>query len=132
MLDTDILSEVLKGIRENLLAQAREYLSLRQRFAFSAMTQYEFVRGIRAAQAVRQPAIFLSLVDESEVIPISIAILDQASRLWAEAHISGHPRDDGDLIIAATAMKTRSILVTGNTAHFSFNPQERIADWRQA
>lgn len=39
LLDTDILSEVLKAKDAILLAKAREYLSLRQRFAFSAMTQ---------------------------------------------------------------------------------------------
>ena len=34
-------------------------------------------------------------------------------------------------IIAATALEHKRVLVTGNTAHFSWVPGLRVEDWRQ-
>lgn len=130
LIDSDILSEVIKAKDAKLVAKASEYLREHQRFCFSAITQYEITRGFRATGAIRQLASFLQLVEASDVIPVSATILDQASRLWADARNGGHPRDDADLIIAATALETRRALVTGNTAHFSWIPLLRLEDWR--
>lgn len=131
LLDTDILSEVIKAKDASLLVKAREYLAQYQRFAFSAMSVYEITRGFRATGTVRQLADFLKLADDCEVVAISTPILDQASHLWADAHVAGHPRDDADLIIAATALETRRVLVTGNVSHFTWIPQLRVENWRQ-
>ena len=54
LLDTDILSEVLKKKDQQVLANARQYLAEHGRLAFSAMTVYEIVRGMRAKHATRQ------------------------------------------------------------------------------
>src|SRR5262245_49305893 len=132
LLDTDVLSEVLKGKNEQVAKTARQYLIEHQRFAFSEITLYEIVRGMRAARAVRQLARFLQTVDTSDVFPISRAVLLRAADLWSEAHRGGHPKDDADLIIAAAALETRRVLITENTAHFSWIPGLQLADWRQA
>lgn len=130
LLDSDILSEVIKAKDARLLAKATEYLAEHQRFSFSAMTQYEITRGYHAANAVRQLADFLQVVQASDVIPISTTILDQASRLWAHARHGGHPSNDADLIIAATALQARLVLVTGNVTHFNWIPTLQIENWR--
>ena len=44
ILDTDILSELLKRKDQQVLLHARRYLAAHRRFAFSAMTLYEVVR----------------------------------------------------------------------------------------
>ena len=62
ILDTDILSEVLKRKDPQVLANARQYLIEHQRFAFSEMTFYEIVRGLKATQATHQLADFLRTV----------------------------------------------------------------------
>src|SRR3990167_5106334 len=103
ILDTDILSEVLKRKDQQVLAMARQYLAQHQRLAFSAMTVYEIVRGMQANRATRQLAEFLRTVGTSDVFPISMAVLMRAADLWAEGRNAGHPHDDADLIIAATA-----------------------------
>jgi predicted nucleic acid-binding protein len=54
----------------------------------------------------------------------------RAADLWADGRNSGHPRDDADLIIAATALEAGRVLVTGNTQHFAWIPGLRLADWR--
>jgi tRNA(fMet)-specific endonuclease VapC len=132
LLDTDILSEVLKRKDPQVLATARQYLGQYQRLAFSAITVYEIIRGMRANQATRQLASFLRTIGTSDVLPVSMPVLLRAADLWAEARKGGHPRDDADLIIAATALEARRVLVTGNTSHYSWIAGLRLDDWRTA
>lgn len=131
LLDTDILSEVLKRKDANVLANARRYLAQHQRLAFSAITVYEIVRGLKATRATRQLADFLKRVGTSDVFPVSLPILMRSAELWVTARDGGHPRGDADLIIAATALEQGRVLVTGNTAHYSWIAGLTIADWRQ-
>lgn len=132
ILDTDILSEVLKRKDRQVLAQAQQYLLEHQRLAFSDITVYEIVRGMRANKASRQLGAFLNTVATSDVIPVSRSVLMRAAELWADGHNSGHPHDDADLIIAATALEAQRVLVTGNTSHFSWINGLSLADWRQS
>lgn len=46
LIDTDTLSEVIKGRDPHVLRQAGEYLSAHQRFTFSIITRYEILRGL--------------------------------------------------------------------------------------
>jgi tRNA(fMet)-specific endonuclease VapC len=130
LLDTDILSEVLKAKNARVLSRANDYLVQHGRLCFSAMTFYEVIRGIRATNAVRQLEAFATLAAGSDLLPVDLATLDRAASLWAEARVGGHPRNDADLIIAATALETNRILVTGNTGHFAWIQGLRTDDWR--
>jgi tRNA(fMet)-specific endonuclease VapC len=130
LLDTDMLSEVLKRKNPRILSHARRYLAAHSRLAFSSMTVYEIVRGLKATGATQQLAQFNAVVASSDVIPIDTAILMRATDLWAEGKRGGHPSDDADLIIAATALETGRILITGNTAHYSWIFGLALDDWR--
>ena len=132
LLDTDMLSEILKKRDQNVMAAAHAYLLRHRRLSFSAMTQYEVVRGMKSTGAVRQLSSFLATVSTSDVFPISSPVLMRAADLWAEAHKSGHPRNDGDIIIAATALEEGRVLATGNKDHFAWITGLRITDWRTA
>jgi tRNA(fMet)-specific endonuclease VapC len=103
LVDTDILSEALKAKDATVLARTQQYLSQYGRLAFSAITFYEVMRGMVATRATKQLANFLQTAANSDDIPVSIPILSRAADLWATATAGGHPRDDADLIIAATA-----------------------------
>jgi len=85
---------------------------------------------MRAKRAARQFTKFLQMVANSDVLPISVPVLLRAADLWAEAGKGGHLRGDADLIIAATALEARRVLVTGNTAHFSWINGLQLTDWR--
>jgi tRNA(fMet)-specific endonuclease VapC len=132
LIDTDILSEVLKKKDSQVLATAQAYLGQHQRLAFSAVTVYEILRGMRAKNAVRQLHDFLRTVSTSDVLPVSVPVLIRAADLWADAVNGGHPRDDADLIIAATAIEAGRVLVTGNTNHFAWISGLALSDWRAA
>jgi tRNA(fMet)-specific endonuclease VapC len=130
LLDTDILSEILKAKDKRILDIAEQYLAQHGRFAFSAITFYEILRGFRANQAARLTNEFLRLADSSEVLPISVPVLKRSADLWAYARQGGYPRNDADLIIAATALEARRVLVTGNITHFKWIAGLSLADWR--
>ena len=89
ILDTDILSEVLKAKNNQVLAIAQQYLDQHHRFSFSAMTLYEVFRGLRASQATRSLSVFQETVATSDVLPISLPVLYRAAELWAEAGKGG-------------------------------------------
>ncbi len=96
LLDTDTLSEILKGKNARVMEAGDRYLADHERFAFSAVTFYEVLRGLRANQAVRSLVTFRKLADESEILPVSIPVLTRAADLWAEALHGGYPRNDAD------------------------------------
>jgi tRNA(fMet)-specific endonuclease VapC len=81
LLDSDILSEILKAKNQIVLDAAKQYLAQRSRFAFSSITLYEITRGFRATRAVRGLAKFRKLVDDSDVLPVSIPVLLRAAEL---------------------------------------------------
>ena len=72
ILDTDMLSEVLKRKDTVVLSNAERYLGEHQRMAFSAMTVFEIIRGMRANRATRQVVEFLKSVGTSDVFPVSL------------------------------------------------------------
>ncbi len=131
LLDTDTLNEVIKQRNPLVVQKSTDYLQKHRQFAISSITRYELLRGLKEKQATRQLAQFEAFCRQSLILPISDAILDQTAELWVEARRSGYPGKDADLIIAATALESRRVLVTGNTTHFAWIPQLRIENWRQ-
>ncbi len=131
LLDTDIASEVLRQKDPTVRQKANAYLRLYREFAFSAFTRYEILRGLKEKKAARQLQRFMAFCRRSLVFAISDDILNRTADLWATAYRAGHPRNDADLIIAATALEHGRALVTGNTTHFSWIPGLVVEDWRQ-
>ncbi|MEZ6057575.1 MAG: type II toxin-antitoxin system VapC family toxin [Planctomycetaceae bacterium] len=130
LLDTDILSEVLKRRNPRVLANTQQYLQQYGRLSFSAISFYEVLQGLLSTGATTQLTTFLRVANTSEVVPVSLNVLRGAADLWAEGQRGGFPCADADLPIAATALESRRVLATGNTSHFSWIPGLTIADWR--
>ena len=131
LLDTDTLSELLKQQHPVVAQRAHVYLQQHQRFAFSLITCSEVVRGLQDKEAMRQLGQFETFCQHSLILNITQAILDRTAKLWAAAHRAGLPRNDADLIVAATALEHRRVLVTGSPAHFTWIPGLVVEDWRQ-
>lgn len=130
LLDTDILSEILKQKNPTVLEHAANYLAQYDQFAISAMTRYEVMRGLKDKYAVRQLKNFAQFCHSAEVFPITDEILDRTADLRVEARKGGHPRRDPDLIIAATALEYGRVLVTGNISDFNWISGLTVDDWR--
>ncbi|MGI8981306.1 MAG: type II toxin-antitoxin system VapC family toxin [Pirellulaceae bacterium] len=131
LLDTDILSEVIKLRNAAVQQKALAYVQIHGQIAFSAMTRYEILRGYRDTNATTQLARFGVFCQNSLILPVSDATFDLTADLWVAARRGGHPSNDADLIIAATAIEHGRVLATGNAAHFAWIANLRIEDWRQ-
>ncbi|MBN8625192.1 MAG: type II toxin-antitoxin system VapC family toxin [Planctomycetes bacterium] len=132
LLDTDTLNEVLKQRNPLVVQKSADYLRQHGQFAISAMTRYELLRGLKEKQATKQLTQFQEFCRHSLILPITDAILDRTADLWVAARRGGFPGKDADLLIAATALETQRVLVTGNTAHFAWVPSLKIENWRMA
>jgi len=130
LLDTDTLSEVLKGHDLSVARRAREYLSTFHRFHFSIITRYEILRGLLAKAAPRQVERFEARCRESLVLPLSDPIVRRAAEFYAYLSNRGEIISDADLLIAATAQIHDRLLVTENVDHFNRLPELQIESWR--
>jgi tRNA(fMet)-specific endonuclease VapC len=132
LLDSDTLSEIMKGRDPRVLRHAEEYLREHETFRFSLITRYEILRGLHAKDAARQIAAFLVRCQRSDIYPVTEAIVDHAANLYGILHKRGALIPDADLLIAATALVHNLVLVTGNENHFRRVPGLRVVNWRAA
>jgi len=119
LLDTDVLSEVLKQHDGNVLRTARAYLDEWRQFTFSVLTRCEILRGLRAKGAVRQELAFDALCRLSQVLPLTEPIAVRAAAIYADLQLRGELIGDADILIAATALEHRLAIATGNIAHLA-------------
>lgn len=130
LLDTDTLSELIKGKNAAVLQAGIEYLAVHGRLTFSIITRYEILRGLRARGARRQEERFHDRCRASEVLDLTDEIVDRAASIYAELHRAGELISDADILIAATALVHRMPLVTGNEDHFRRVAELEVGTWR--
>ena len=118
ILDTDILSEYLKGIAQNVVRSGRAYAEQHRRFTFTSVTVYEIIRGLEEKGAdaqVRKAAEWFRT--NNEIVPASEDYF-VAAQTKARARRQGNVVELPNCLIAATASRIGLPLVTGNTRHF--------------
>lgn len=130
LLDTDTLSEVMKGLDPRVQQHAQRYLARYGPFAFSIITRYEILRGLKAKTATRQLAAFDERCRKSNVLPLTEEVIVQAANVYADLHQQGELISDADILIAATALVHGLTLITENVAHFRRIPGLEIESWR--
>jgi predicted nucleic acid-binding protein len=117
LLDTDIRSEIGKGIDPTVAGHAAAYLAAFGRYTLSVVTVMEVIRGLEKRQSVRRLAAFRAALPSMEVLPFAGAA-DLAGRIAAELNRIGQPIGLADTMIAAIALEHGLELVTGNTSDF--------------
>lgn len=135
LLDTDILSEIIKGVDPNVARNAAAYYQAFGQYTLSAVTVMKIVQGFQQNLSVRRLQSFLAQVAAEEVIGLEEADGVLAGRIAGELDRTGRPIGAADSMIAAIALQSGLELVTGNTAHFQRVQQIgyplRLANWRQ-
>ena len=131
LLDTDILSELLKQ-HPLVVQRVRNYLAEHHRLAFSIITRYELLRGLKAKQARTQEAAFTLLCQASLILPITDQVVERAATLYGDLHRQGALLPDADLLIAATALDAQRPLITNNLAHFQRIAGLSIESWKRS
>lgn len=136
LLDTDILSELLKGKNETVRQRAAAYQAQVGRFAISTITVMEVVKGLH--RMGREPAIgqFLSSIAALDVVAVDTTVATLAGRIYADLERAGRPIGRADPLIAASALTNDCDLVTGNVSHYeavrSAGHALVIENWRVA
>jgi predicted nucleic acid-binding protein len=134
ILDTDIFSEITKGVNQTVAAHARAYRSVFARYTISTLTLMEMIRGYQKKQASRQLHSFLVSIATEEVLSFDRPAAQLAGRIAGELERKGKPIGVTDPMIAAIAIEHGLELVTGNTTHFQRIQQLgyplALADWR--
>jgi tRNA(fMet)-specific endonuclease VapC len=130
LLDTDTLSEIMRGRNLSVERHATEYLKAHGQFRFSVITRYEILRGLKAKQATRQMAIFEDRCSRSYLYPVTDKVVGQASDIYAFLHQKGLLISDADILIAATAIVHNLNLITENTDHFVRIPNLLCNSWK--
>lgn len=120
ILDTDILSEISKGIDPLVLQNASDYLDEYAQLTFTSISVYEILYGLQAKNAIRQTETFLELIEDHEEIVPTRDDYRMAAAIRAAMQQAGTPIGNADPIIAACATRRSIRLVTGNTRHYSY------------
>ncbi len=118
ILDTDIFSEIIKGVDQTVAAHAKSYRRSFGHYTIAAVTVMEIVRGYQKKQATRQLQAFLTAIPSAEVLAFETAEAELAGRIAGELERTGRPIGTADTMIAAVAIEHGLELVTGNTTHF--------------
>jgi tRNA(fMet)-specific endonuclease VapC len=126
-LGTNSVSYFLKGrgrVAERLLAQPPSNVGL------PSLVLYELEYGAARSQAPADLRGRLDVLLRSlQVLPFGEAEARAAARIRADLEKAGKPIGPLDILIAATALEQRAVLVTHNTKEFRRVKGLRVEDW---
>jgi predicted nucleic acid-binding protein len=118
ILDTDILSEYLKGHNAAVISRAADYARNHGVFTFTSVTVYEIVDGLELKGASSQlKKVMAWLKQNEEITPIDADFIT-AANIKAAARKQGSIVELPDCLIASVAVRLDRPLVTGNTEDF--------------
>ncbi len=118
LLDTDILSEIIKGVDQTVAGHGTTYRRAFGHYTLSAVSVMEIVQGFQKNQSTRRLQAFLASLAAQEVIDFDQNDGELAGRIAGELERLGRPIGTADSMIAAIALREHLELVTGNTSHF--------------
>jgi predicted nucleic acid-binding protein len=118
LVDTDIFSEISKGIDPNVVRNAIAYRNVFGRYTLSVITIMEVVRGFQKNQSARRLQRFLTSIGSEEILAFDQPAAELAGRIANDLDRTGQPIGTADPMIAALALVHGLELVTGNFAHY--------------
>lgn len=123
LVDTDVLIWNLRGNE-----RAADILDRLQDWALSAVSYMELVQGLRNKDELRQLHRALHFWDAT-IIHVDASISSRASFLMEE-HALADSLQVADALIAATAVESGRILLTGNVKHYKRLPGITLESFR--
>ena len=126
ILDTDISSYLIRGDHETV---TKKFSELYDSCAISSITAAELQYGARKRnnkQLTQKVKAFCNLV---EIIPWDEDAAKAYAKLRVELETSGTPIGNMDMLIAASVLARKAVLVTNNTEHFSRVKDLKLGNW---
>jgi tRNA(fMet)-specific endonuclease VapC len=128
MLDTDILSEFLRG-NPAVVDKVESHLKKYGVINLSIITYYEIMNGLLYKDARKQLTRFNNFVKLSKVIPLTMRSAKKSAELFADLRKKGKEIGHTDTIIAGIAIANKLQLITNNTNHFNRIKGLEIDNW---
>ncbi|HEX3935129.1 MAG TPA: type II toxin-antitoxin system VapC family toxin [Puia sp.] len=128
LLDTDILSEFLRG-NSKVAAKVDEHLEEYGLVNLSIITYYEILNGLLYKDAKKQLKKFTDFVELNKVIPMTMRTAKIAAEMYADLRKKGREIGHTDTLIAGIAMANDMQLITNNTDHFKRIKGLEIENW---
>jgi tRNA(fMet)-specific endonuclease VapC len=126
LLDTDIFSEILKGINPDVISKATAYRSVFGQYKISVITVMEIVKGFHKLQREDRIQQFLAGLTTVELLSLDAQSAELAGRIYADLERSGQPIGRADPMVAAIALRHGLVLVTGNLSHYPAHSKLRL------
>jgi len=134
LLDTDIYSEVLKAVDQNVVRNAAAYRKVQGHLTFSVITVMEVIQGLQRVGGSNRIQAFRNIIALEEILLFDQDTADLAGQIAGDLDRIGRPIGRCDPMIAAVAITHGLELITGNTAHYQRLQQLgyrlTLANWR--
>jgi tRNA(fMet)-specific endonuclease VapC len=134
LLDTDILSDVGKGINQTVTRNATAYRQAHGFLTLSVISVMEAIQGYQRVGASNRIQAFRNAIASEEVLLFEQDAADLAGQIAGDLDRVGRPIGRCDPMIAAIAIIKGLELVTGNTSHYARIQQLgyplTLANWR--
>jgi tRNA(fMet)-specific endonuclease VapC len=128
LLDTDVCVSLLRGNR-TVIEKRKQYPD---QIAVSFMTVAELFYGAeKSGNPIKNKSFVEQFLITVTVINSNKAIMKRFGKLKAGLEKSGDVLADAYLLIAATALETCDLLVTGNVKHFSKIGELKLENWME-
>jgi len=118
LLDTDILSELLKGMDPHVVARAGAYRAVFGQYTISLVSVVEVVKGFQRRRQEPRLQKFLAGLSVMELLSLDLASAELAGRIYGDLERTGQTIGRMDPLIAAVALSHDLVLVSGNQAHY--------------
>ena len=118
LLDTDIYSEVLKAVDQNVARNAAAYRKANGILTISVITVMEVIQGLQKVGGSNRIPTFRNAIAPEEILSFDHDAADLAGQIAGDLDRVGRPIGRCDPMIGAIAMTHSLDLVTGNTAHY--------------
>ena len=126
ILGTDISSYLIRGDHETV---TKKFSELYDSCAISSITAAELQYGARKRNNKQLTQKVKAFCDLVEIIPWDEDAAKAYAKLRVELETSGTPIGNMDMLIAASALARKAVLVTNNTEHFSRVKDLKLGNW---
>ena len=126
ILDTDISSYLIRGDHETV---TKKFSELYDSCAISSITAAELQYGARKRNNKQLTQKVKAFCDLVEIIPWDEDAAKAYAKLRVELETSGTLIGNMDMLIAASALARKAVLVTNNTEHFSRVKDLKLGNW---
>lgn len=126
ILDTDIASYLIRGNHE---AVTKKFSELYDRCAVSSITVAELQYGAKKRNNKQLTQKVMAFCNLLEIVSWDEDAAKAYAKLRVELETSGTLIGNMDMLIAASALARKAVLVTNNTEHFSRIKNLKLDNW---